>query len=54
MQADGTYIQRTVEPGGERRCAQEVLIEKSEKRLAEAKRLYKKQFSKKIPKRKKK
>ena len=54
MQTDGTYIQRTVVSGGEHRCAQEQLIEKSEKRLAEAKRLYKKQFSKKIPKRKKK
>lgn len=54
MQADGTYIQRTAASGGEQRSAQEQLIEKSEKRLAEAKRLYKKQFSKKIPKRKKK
>jgi polyphosphate kinase len=53
MQADGSYIQRSFEPGGENRSAQEQLIEKSEKRLAEAQRLYKKQFSKKIPKRKK-
>ena len=35
-------------------AAQELLIERSEKRLAEARRLYKKQYSKKIAKRKSK
>ncbi len=54
MQADGSYIQRKPEPREEKRSAQELLIERSEKRLAEARRLYKKQYSKKIAKRKKK
>ncbi len=54
MQADGTYIQRKPEPKEEKRSAQELSIERSEKRLAEARRLYKKQYSKKIAKRKKK
>lgn len=54
MQADGTYIQRKPEHREEKRSAQEILIEKSEKRLAEARRLYKKQYSKKIAKRKSK
>ena len=54
MQADGTYIQRKPEHREEKRSAQELLIEKSEKRLAEARRLYKKQYSKKIAKRKSK
>ncbi len=52
MQPDGSYIQRRPEAKEEKRSAQEVLIEKSEKRLAEARRLYKKQYSKKIAKRK--
>jgi len=54
MQADGTYIQRQSEARDEKRSAQELLIERSEKRLAEARRLYKKQYSKKIAKRKNK
>ena len=54
MQPDGTYIQRKPEHREEKRSAQEILIEKSEKRLAEARRLYKKQYSKKIAKRKSK
>jgi len=54
MQADGTYIQRQPEPKEEKRSAQEQQIERSEKRLAEARRLYKKQYSKKIAKRKNK
>ncbi|MCL2458361.1 MAG: phospholipase D-like domain-containing protein, partial [Desulfobulbus sp.] len=54
MQADGTYMQRRPEAKEEKRSAQELLIEKSEKRLAEARRLYKKQSSKKIAKRKSK
>ncbi len=53
MQPDGTYVQRTPESSGQKRSAQEQLIERSEKRLAEARRLYKKQYSKKIAKRKK-
>jgi len=53
MQPDGTYIQRTPESSGQKRSAQEQLIERSEKRLAEARRLYKKQYSKKIAKRNK-
>jgi polyphosphate kinase len=52
MQPDGTYIQRTPESSGQKRSSQEQLIERSEKRLAEARRLYKKQYSKKIAKRK--
>jgi len=54
MQADGTYMQRKPEPKEEKRSAQELSIERSEKRLAEARRLYKKQYSKKIAKRKNK
>jgi len=54
MQADGTYIQRKPESKEEKRSAQELSIERSEKRLAEARRLYKKQYSKKIAKRKNK
>ena len=53
MQPDGTYIQRKPESSGQKRSAQEQLIERSEKRLAEARRLYKKQYSKKIANRKK-
>jgi len=53
MQADGNYVQRRPEAKEEKRPAQELLIEKSEKRLAEARRLYKKKLSsKKIAKRK--
>jgi len=54
MQADGSYSQRQPEAKDEKRPAQELLIEKSEKRLAEARRLYKKQYTKKIAKRKNK
>ncbi len=54
MQADGTYVQRQTESREEKRSAQELLIERGEKRLAEARRLYKKQYSKKIAKRKNK
>lgn len=54
MQPDGGYVQRRPEAREEKRSAQELLIEKSEKRLVEARRLYKKQFSKKIAKRKSK
>ena len=54
MQADGSYLQRRPEPKDEQRSAQELLIERSEKRLAEARRLYKKQYPKKIAKRKSK
>nr|WP_310599761.1 polyphosphate kinase 1 [Desulfobulbus sp.] len=54
MQVDGSYIQRRPDAKEEKRSAQELLIEKSEKRLAEARRLYKKQSSKKIAKRKSK
>nr|WP_321468005.1 polyphosphate kinase 1 [uncultured Desulfobulbus sp.] len=54
MQSDGSYIQRQPTPGGENRSAQELLIEKSEKRLDEAMRMYKRQYSKKIAKRKSK
>jgi polyphosphate kinase len=54
MQPDGSYSQRHPESRDEKRSAQEILIEKSEKRLAEARRLYKKQYSKKIAKRKNK
>jgi polyphosphate kinase len=53
MRPDGTYIQRTPESSGQKRSSQEQQIERSEKRLAEAQRLYKKQYSKKIAKRKK-
>jgi polyphosphate kinase len=54
MQPDGSYTQRQPESKEEKRSAQELLIEKSEKRLAEARRLYKKLYSKKIAKRKSK
>ncbi|MDD2465423.1 MAG: polyphosphate kinase 1 [Desulfobulbus sp.] len=54
MQTDGSYVQRQPSGGAEKRSAQELLIEKSEKRLAEARRMYKKQYSKKIAKRKNK
>lgn len=54
MQPDGSYVQRHPEGKEEKRSAQELLIEKSEKRLAEARRRYKKLFSKKIAKRKSK
>jgi len=54
MQADGSYVQRRPEAKEEKRSAQELLIEKSEKRLVEARRLYKKLSLKKIAKRKSK
>ncbi|MGE4559940.1 MAG: polyphosphate kinase 1 [Desulfobulbus sp.] len=54
MQSDGRYIQRQPTGRENRRSAQELLIERSEKRLAEAQRMYKKQYSKKIAKRKSK
>lgn len=54
MQPDGSYVQRHPEGKEEKRSAQELLIEKSEKRLAEARRRYKKLYSKKIAKRKSK
>ncbi len=54
MQPDGRYIQRHPAANGQQKSAQELLIERSEKRLAEARRLFKKQFSKKIAKRKNK
>ena len=54
MQPDGSYIQRRPEGKEEKRSAQELLIEKSEKRLADARRRYKKLYSKKIAKRKSK
>lgn len=54
MQADGTYIQRRPEQREEKRSAQELLIEKSEKRLAEARKQNKKQYAKKVAKRKNK
>lgn len=54
MQPDGSYVQRHPEGKEEKRSAQELLIEKSEKRLAEARRRYKKLYSKKITKRKSK
>ena len=54
MQADGSYIQLQPAAHGEQRDAQEQLIEQAEKRLAEARRLYKKKSKKKIVKRKRK
>lgn len=52
MQPDGSYIQRQPKEGEPIRSAQELLIGKSEKRLADARRSFKKLYSKKIPKRK--
>lgn len=54
MQPDGRYVQRQSAGDGQQTSAQEQLIERSEKRLAEARRLFKKQYSKKIAKRKNK
>jgi len=54
MQSDGSYIQRQPEKDEEQRSAQELQIENSEKRLAEARRMFKRQYSKKIAKRKNK
>ncbi|MFP7755773.1 polyphosphate kinase 1 [Thermodesulfobacteriota bacterium B35] len=51
MQPDGTYIQRKPKPRGEQRSSQEILIELAAKRLAKARRLFKKKI-KKIAKRK--
>ena len=54
MQPDGTYIQRTPALQSKNASSQEQCIQKSVKRLAEAKRQFKKQkYSKKIAKRKK-
>ena len=53
MQPDGTYIQRTSSPRSKSASSQEQCIQKSAKRLAEAKRQFKKQkYRKKIAKRK--
>ena len=54
MQPDGRYVQRQPAANGQQKSAQELLIERSEKRLAEARRLFKKQYSKQIAKRKNK
>ena len=54
MQSDGSYIQRQPSSRDDQRSAQDLLIESSEKRLAEARRMYKRQYSKKIAKRKNK
>jgi polyphosphate kinase len=54
MQPDGSYVQRQPKNHDDKRSAQELLIEKSEQRLAEARRICKKQYSKKIAKRKNK
>ncbi len=54
MQPDGTYIQLQPTARGEQRSAQEQLMEMAEKRLAEARRLFKKKSKKKIAKRKRK
>ncbi|MGD9947179.1 MAG: polyphosphate kinase 1 [Desulfobulbus sp.] len=54
MQSDGSYIQRQPSGSEDKRSSQELLIEKSEKRLDEARRMYKRQYSKKIVKRKNK
>ena len=51
MQPDGTYIQRRPKTRAEQRSSQEILIELAAKRLARAKRLFKKKI-KKIAKRK--
>ncbi len=51
MQPDGTYIQRRPKSRGEQRSSQEILIELAAKRLAKARRLFKKKL-KKIAKRK--
>ena len=53
MQPDGTYVQRKPSPNKEQRPAQELLIELSKKRLADAQRVHKRQSGGKIPKRKK-
>jgi polyphosphate kinase len=54
MQSDGSYIQRQPKGNDDKRSAQELFIEKSEQRLAEARRMFKKRYSKKIAKRKNK
>ena len=53
MQPDGSYVQRQPAAAGEQRSAQELLIELSKKRLADAHRVHKRQSGGKIPKRKK-
>ncbi|MGI6655378.1 MAG: polyphosphate kinase 1 [Desulfobulbus sp.] len=52
MQADGSYIQRRPQEDGEQRAAQAIMIERSERRLAEAKKLFRKQYARQLPKRK--
>jgi polyphosphate kinase len=54
MQSDGSYIQRQPKGNDDKCSAQELFIEKSEQRLAEARRMFKKRYSKKIAKRKNK
>ena len=54
MQSDGTYVQLQPSGKGPRIGCQEQLIQRAEKRLAEAKRLSKKKSKKKIAKRKRK
>ena len=54
MQPDGSYIQLQPTPRGEQRSDQEQLIDQAGKRLAEARRLFKKKGKKKIVKRKRK
>ncbi len=54
MQADGSYVQRTASSRAEQTGAQETLIPKAAKRLADAQRLSKKKVKKKIAKRKRK
>lgn len=53
MQPDGSYVQRQPATNGEQRSAQEQLLDLSKKRLADAKRVHKRQVGeKKIAKRK--
>ncbi len=54
MQPDGSYIQLQPTARGEQRSSQEQLIDLAAKRLAEARRLFKKKSKKKIAKRKRK
>ena len=48
MQSDGQYVQRHPGARDNQRSAQEMLIEMAEKRLIEARRMFKRQYSKKI------
>lgn len=54
MQADGSYTQLKPDSSDDQRSSQEQLIEQAERRLVEAKRLFKKKGKKKIAKRKRK